>query len=115
VCSIQVAGGRARDTSGDVSRVRLFGSFELRIGGRRLGSRDFAGVKPRQLLELLDRGADTAAAAGAISEETAESCKKEARHRVRAGTFFGHIAYASLIARKLAAGMSRPAGEPDHP
>jgi hypothetical protein len=33
--------------------VRLFGSFELRIGERRLASRDFAGAKPRQLLELL--------------------------------------------------------------
>jgi ubiquinone/menaquinone biosynthesis C-methylase UbiE len=67
------------------------------------------------MLTLVDRGADTAAAAGAISEETAESCKKEARHRVSAGTFFGHIAYASLIARKLAAGMSRPADGSDHP
>ena len=53
MCSIQVAGGRARDPSDVVPRVRLFGSFELRIDGRRLGSRDFAGVKPRQLLELL--------------------------------------------------------------
>ncbi len=53
MCSIQVAGGRAGDPSSVVSKVRLFGSFELRIDGRRLGSRDFAGVKPRQLLELL--------------------------------------------------------------
>jgi hypothetical protein len=54
------------------------------------------------MLTLVDRAADTAAAAGYVSEETAESCTKEARHRVRAGTFFGHIAYASLIARKRA-------------
>lgn len=53
MCSNRVPGGRARDPAGVVSRVRLFGSFELRIDGRRLGSRDFAGVKPRQLLELL--------------------------------------------------------------
>jgi DNA-binding SARP family transcriptional activator/pimeloyl-ACP methyl ester carboxylesterase len=34
-------------------RVRLFGSFEVDVDGRRLGSRDFGGVKPKQLLELL--------------------------------------------------------------
>ena len=63
-------------------------------------------AEAQYMLTLVDRGADTAAAAGAISEQTAEACKKEVRHRVRAGTFFGHIAYASLTARKLAAGMS---------
>jgi ubiquinone/menaquinone biosynthesis C-methylase UbiE len=72
-------------------------------------------TRAQYMLTLVDRGADTAAAAGTISDETAESCKKEARRRVRTGTFFGHIAYASLIARKLAAGMSRAADEPDHP
>jgi ubiquinone/menaquinone biosynthesis C-methylase UbiE len=72
-------------------------------------------TRAQYMLTLVDRGADTAAAAGTISDETADSCKKEARHRVRTGTFFGHIAYASLIARKLAAGMSRPADGSDHP
>lgn len=56
------------------------------------------------MLTLVDRGADALAAAGTISEETALSCKSEARRRVRAGTFFGHIAYASLTARKLSPG-----------
>jgi ubiquinone/menaquinone biosynthesis C-methylase UbiE len=51
------------------------------------------------MLTLVDRGADTLAAAGAISRDTAASCKQEVRSRVHAGTFFGHIAYASLIAR----------------
>jgi DNA-binding SARP family transcriptional activator/pimeloyl-ACP methyl ester carboxylesterase len=38
--------------------VRLFGSLAVRAGGTWLGPRDFGGVKPKQLLEmlLLDRG-----------------------------------------------------------
>jgi DNA-binding SARP family transcriptional activator/pimeloyl-ACP methyl ester carboxylesterase len=36
----------------------MFGSLELRVDGSRLGARDFGGVKPKQLLEvlLLERG-----------------------------------------------------------
>lgn len=33
--------------------VRLFGPIELNLGGRRLGARDFGGVKPKQVLEVL--------------------------------------------------------------
>ena len=38
--------------------VRMFGPLEVRVGGSRLGPRDFGGVKPKQLLEvlLLERG-----------------------------------------------------------
>ena len=61
------------------------------------------------MLTLVDRGADALAAAGTISDETAESYKNEALHRVRTETFFGHIAYASLIARKLTADCSAAA------
>ena len=66
-------------------------------------------AEAQYMLTLVDRGADALAAAGIISDETAESCKNEAHRRVRAGTFFGHIAYASLIARKLAAACPGPA------
>jgi hypothetical protein len=52
------------------------------------------------MLTLVDRGADALAAAGSITAATAESLKEEARHRVRARTFFGHIAYGSVIARR---------------
>jgi ubiquinone/menaquinone biosynthesis C-methylase UbiE len=56
------------------------------------------------MLSIVDRGADVLRARGEVDEETAAALKAEARHRVDAGTFFGHIAYASLVASK--------AGEP---
>jgi hypothetical protein len=37
---------------------------------------------------------------GEIGDDTAAPLKAEARRRVEAGTFFGHIAYASLVAGK---------------
>lgn len=52
------------------------------------------------MLTIVDRGADMLCASGTIAAETATALKSEARHRVEAGTFFGHIAYASLTARK---------------
>jgi len=54
------------------------------------------------MLSIVDRGADILRAAGQIGDETASALKAEARRRVAAGTFFGHIAYGSLIARKPA-------------
>jgi ubiquinone/menaquinone biosynthesis C-methylase UbiE len=54
------------------------------------------------MLSVVDRGADILCASGTIGEETATALKLEARRRVDAGTFFGHIAYTSLIARKRA-------------
>jgi ubiquinone/menaquinone biosynthesis C-methylase UbiE len=52
------------------------------------------------MLSVVDRGADILHAFGAIGEATAAALKAEARRRVESGTFFGHIAYASLTARK---------------
>jgi ubiquinone/menaquinone biosynthesis C-methylase UbiE len=51
-------------------------------------------------LSIIDRGAAVLVASGAIGAEAAESLKAEAHRRSDAGTFFGHIAYASLIAQK---------------
>jgi SAM-dependent methyltransferase len=51
-------------------------------------------------LTIVDRGADILAASDAISAATAAALKAEARRRVDAGIFFGHIAYAGLVARK---------------
>jgi hypothetical protein len=48
-----------------------------------------------------ERGADALAAAGRIGPELAAALA-EARRRVDANSFFGHVAYASLTARKLA-------------
>jgi ubiquinone/menaquinone biosynthesis C-methylase UbiE len=51
---------------------------------------------------LVERGVDFLRAAGQADEHTAAALNTEARRRVHAGTFFGHIAYASLTARKPA-------------
>jgi hypothetical protein len=52
------------------------------------------------MLSVASRGADALAAAGRIGPELADALKAEARRCVAAGSFFGHIAYASLIASK---------------
>jgi SAM-dependent methyltransferase len=52
------------------------------------------------MLTVVDRGADVLCARGELGREAAVALKAEARRRVDAGTFFGHIAYASLVARK---------------
>jgi hypothetical protein len=52
------------------------------------------------MLTIIDRGADMLRAANIIGEPLAVALKEEARRRVAAGTFFGHIAYGSVIARK---------------
>lgn len=52
------------------------------------------------MLTIVDRGAEMLQAAGRIGAETAAALKAEARRRVEAGTFFGHIAYVDVIARR---------------
>jgi len=52
------------------------------------------------MLSVIDRGADLLHASGMIGGETRASLKAEARRRAESGAFFGHIAYASLTARK---------------
>ncbi len=52
------------------------------------------------MLSVVDRGVDILRGFGTIGEETAAALKAEARRRVQAGAFFGHIAYASLTARR---------------
>lgn len=52
------------------------------------------------MLTVVDRGADILCSQGHIGKETASALKEEARRRLREGRFFGHIAYAALIARK---------------
>jgi hypothetical protein len=47
---------------------------------------------------IVDRGAAALAAEGRIGDELAAALKAEARRRSTAGQFFGHIAYASLVA-----------------
>lgn len=51
------------------------------------------------MVTVIDRGADLLAGSGEIGAELAAALKGEARRRASAGRFFGHVAYASLIAR----------------
>jgi ubiquinone/menaquinone biosynthesis C-methylase UbiE len=52
------------------------------------------------MLTVVDRGADILCGLGQIGEETAAALKGEARRRLKAGKFFGHIAYVGLVALK---------------
>jgi ubiquinone/menaquinone biosynthesis C-methylase UbiE len=52
------------------------------------------------MLTWIDRGADTLLQAGRIGQETAEALKAEARRRSAAKSWFGHIAFASVLSRK---------------
>ena len=50
-----VTGAPATGTaaSGELVVARIFGPLEVAVGGRRLGPRDFGGIKPRKILEIL--------------------------------------------------------------
>jgi arsenite methyltransferase len=52
------------------------------------------------MLSIVARGADALLGAGLVGPELAESLKAEAERRVEHGTFFGHVAYGSLVGRK---------------
>ena len=55
---------------------------------------------PNYMLSIADRGAEALGASGTIGRELVDALKAEARRRVTANEFFGHVAYASLSARK---------------
>ena len=68
---------------------------------RRFQSYGYHGVLDADyLLTIVDRGADALASAGRIGSALAAALKDEARRRVEVGTFFGHLAYASVIATR---------------
>jgi ubiquinone/menaquinone biosynthesis C-methylase UbiE len=52
------------------------------------------------MTSIVERGADALAAAGTVDARTADALKAEAAMRVATGRFFGHIAYASALARR---------------
>lgn len=74
-----------RECGFDVSRLRSFGYVDLE------GS---------YMPTIVDRGVDVLHASGQIADDAAASLKAEARRRVETGTWFGHIAYASIVAVK---------------
>jgi SAM-dependent methyltransferase len=76
----------ARKAGFEVHETRSHGFVETSQGG--------------YMITVVDRGADILAGSGRIDSDLASELKAEARRRVEAGTFFGHIAYASITARK---------------
>lgn len=78
----------------------LVGAAGLSV--ERFRSHGYVETTSDYVMTVIDRGADFLESGGRISTELAEALKAEARTRVDQGAFFGHIAYASLIARKPA-------------
>jgi SAM-dependent methyltransferase len=76
----------------------------LERAGFALGSvRGFSYLETREARytpTIVERGADALVAAGRIGPDSAAALKAETHRRVAASQFFGHIAYASLVARK---------------
>jgi hypothetical protein len=52
------------------------------------------------MLTWIDRGTDVLLQAGHVSSETAQALKAEARRRNTTKTWFGHIAFASILGYK---------------
>lgn len=52
------------------------------------------------MLTWVDRGAEVLVQGGVISREHADALKAEARRRSETSSWFGHIAFASVLARK---------------
>ena len=57
-------------------------------------------AEPGYLLTIVDRGVDSLVAPGVIGRELGDALKAEARRRASLGEFFGHIGYASILARR---------------
>lgn len=55
---------------------------------------------PAYLPSMIEVGVRTLLESGTLAAATADALRAEARHRVTTGRFFGHIAYASLLARR---------------
>ncbi len=83
--------------------VRRLSSMLQRAGFSDVALRSHGYVQraePAYMLSVVDRGAAELVANGVVDEELANALRAEARRRVSEGAFFGHIAYASLLARK---------------
>ncbi len=71
----------------DVQPIRSYGLIET--------------ISPGLTMSWVDRGADALVAQGRIGQELADALKSEGRRRAEAGNFFGYMAYAALVARKV--------------
>ncbi len=72
----------------DVIRTRSHGYVEAGKGG--------------YMLSWIERGADVLKQTGRIGKEKAQALIDEAKRRSENGEWFGHIAFASVLARKPA-------------
>jgi ubiquinone/menaquinone biosynthesis C-methylase UbiE len=81
--------------------VRRLPRLVAEAGFEVIGSDSFGYVEttePSYMLTLVDRGADLLVGADRIGPDVATALKGEARRRVEAGVFFGHIAYGVVHA-----------------
>ena len=76
-----------RSAGFNVIRTRSHGYVEAGTGG--------------YMLSWIERGADVLKQTGRIGEEKARALIDEAKRRSNDGEWFGHIAFASVLARKL--------------
>jgi ubiquinone/menaquinone biosynthesis C-methylase UbiE len=76
------------------SLVRKMG-FEI----AQFRSHGYATIADGYMMTVLERGVALLEGRGTIGSDLARALEAEGRRRVEGGTFFGHIAYASLTAR----------------
>jgi ubiquinone/menaquinone biosynthesis C-methylase UbiE len=77
------------------SLVEAAGFTDLQLRGHA-----YTSTGSEYLVTLVERGADILAGDGRVTADTAAALKAETAERVATGTFFGHIAYVSTLARK---------------
>jgi ubiquinone/menaquinone biosynthesis C-methylase UbiE len=82
--------------------VRRLPSLVRRCGLEvlQLASHGYVDTEGAYMLTIVDRGVDLLVAAGTLARDTADALKAEGRRRVESGTFYGFIAYGSLVGRK---------------
>ena len=68
----------------------------------RMDSHGFIDGEGAYMQTVVARGADMLHAGAQIGADLAAALKDECERRIEAGTFFGHIAYASVVARRPA-------------
>lgn len=78
--------GLVQEAGFSITPIRSFGFVE--------------NIDPGLMMTWVERGADVMKNSGRIGPELAEALKAEGHRRAGQGTFFGHMAYASLIAHK---------------
>ena len=83
--------------------VRQLPSLIYSMGFQNLSIRShgYLAKNPSYMINYLDRGAERLAELNLISEQTANTFKEEARHRVKDGRFFGYIPFLSFIAESF--------------